>query len=149
MKITLLLSALCIAQAALAEAYSLHISNNDASKDFTFEFDDDRICYCLKDTQTAKIDGRNGGDVKLFSSNNCKGDYTSGSGKVTYGAQWVNSVSFGKSGIASRGPGKSCKCGRKIGMNGLDQLELKQYLETSQPLTHLITEYTTTGELRM
>ncbi|KAG0025746.1 hypothetical protein BGZ82_009850 [Podila clonocystis] len=110
MKVTLLLSALCIAQVALAETwYSIHLNNNDGSKATTLDFQDDRVCYCLSQTQTAKIDGTKGGDVKLFSSDNCTGNYSNGSGKVTSNAQWVNSVSFGRSGIPSLGPGRNCK----------------------------------------
>ncbi|KAF9921002.1 hypothetical protein FBU30_009024 [Linnemannia zychae] len=108
-KLTLLLSTLCTAQIALAQSHSIHLYNNDNSKDISLKLTDQRICYCISQTQTARIDGTNGGDVKLFSSSDCTGSYTGGSGKVTTGAQWVNSVSFGKSGIPSVGPGRICK----------------------------------------
>ncbi|KAG0009308.1 hypothetical protein BGZ82_004104, partial [Podila clonocystis] len=60
----------------------------------------ERICFCLSKTQTAIINGQLGGDVKLFSTSDCTGNYANG-GKITNNAQWVNSVSFGKSGISS------------------------------------------------
>ncbi|KAG0086443.1 hypothetical protein BGZ93_000116 [Podila epicladia] len=111
MKVILLLSTLCIAQVAVAQTwYSIHLYNNDGSKDTTLDFQDDRVCYCLSETQTAKIDGTKGGDVKLFSSDDCTGKYSNGSDKMTTNAQWVNSVSFGRSGIPSLGPGRNCKC---------------------------------------
>ncbi|KAG0079589.1 hypothetical protein BGZ92_000967, partial [Podila epicladia] len=110
MKVILLLSTLCIAQVAVAQTwYSIHLYNNDGSKDTTLDFQDDRVCYCLSETQTAKIDGTKGGDVKLFSSDDCTGKYSNGSDKMTTNAQWVNSVSFGRSGIPSLGPGRNCK----------------------------------------
>ncbi|KAF9974631.1 hypothetical protein BGZ73_001894 [Actinomortierella ambigua] len=64
--------------------------------------DQDRQCFCLKNTQTNIIKGINGGDIKLFWSSNCKGDYNIlGSNSQISGAQWVNSVSLGASGKPS------------------------------------------------
>ncbi|KAG0217303.1 hypothetical protein BGX33_010949 [Mortierella sp. NVP41] len=64
-----------------------------------------RACYCLKNTQTAKIYNRDGGDVKLFSTTDCTGNFSKLSeGKTQSNAQWVNSMSFGASGIPSRDP---------------------------------------------
>ncbi|KAF9164813.1 hypothetical protein DFQ26_000993 [Actinomortierella ambigua] len=61
--------------------------------------DQDRQCFCLSKTQTNTIKGVNGGDIKLFWSNDCKGNYKAiGPNEQISGAQWVNSVSFGASG---------------------------------------------------
>ncbi|KAF9130496.1 hypothetical protein BG015_003993 [Linnemannia schmuckeri] len=105
----LLLAVLSYAQVTLAD-YSLWIENNDFSRFKTLSVPDGkRYCFCLANTQTAYIDGRGAGDVKLFWKSDCTGDYDIGSNKVTSNAQWVNSVSFGRSGISSTwGRGKSC-----------------------------------------
>ncbi|KAF9912379.1 hypothetical protein EC991_011071 [Linnemannia zychae] len=44
-----------------------------------------------------------GSDVKLFSTTDCTGNYATVKDDV-YNAQWVNSISYGKSGIPSEGP---------------------------------------------
>ncbi|KAG0012819.1 hypothetical protein BGZ81_001358, partial [Podila clonocystis] len=70
----------------------------------------ERVCYRLSQTLTPTINGDIAGDVKLFSTSDCTGNYANGSGKTTNNAQWVNSVSFGKSGIPSNwSGGKSSK----------------------------------------
>lgn len=98
-----------LAAGALAAPFVM-IVNNDGSKwKFLDVPDGKRYCFCLKDTQTARIRGENGGDVKLFSTSDCTGNYANGN-KVTDNAQWVNSVSLGASGISSTwGAGRSCK----------------------------------------
>ncbi|KAF9921621.1 hypothetical protein FBU30_008305 [Linnemannia zychae] len=97
----------CIAQ----NWYWIFIFNNDGSKNTAlYSHLDNRVCYCLVDTQTAKIDGRPGGTVKLFSTSDCTGNWSSGSGKITYNAQWVNSVSIGVADKPSNWDGgKTCK----------------------------------------
>ncbi|KAF9281309.1 hypothetical protein BGZ74_002414, partial [Mortierella antarctica] len=61
-------------------------------------------------TQTAMIDATFGGNVKLFSASDCTGNRADGSGKVTYNAQWFNSVSIGVSNKPSNwNGGKTCK----------------------------------------
>ncbi|KAF9921323.1 hypothetical protein FBU30_008690 [Linnemannia zychae] len=76
--------------------------NNDGSKSPGIEISNSqRVCVCFRDTQTTQIDGTLGGDVKLFSTADSTGNYASGSEKVTCNTQWVNSVSFGASGIPS------------------------------------------------
>ncbi|KAG0293395.1 hypothetical protein BGZ96_002863 [Linnemannia gamsii] len=99
-----------LATGALAADYFALISNNDGAKwTFLDVPSGSRYCFCLKDTQTARIDGGNGGDVKLFSTTDCTGNYANGK-KVTDNAQWVNSISLGASGKKSTwGAGKSCK----------------------------------------
>ncbi|KAG0032360.1 hypothetical protein BGZ81_011049 [Podila clonocystis] len=111
-KFILLWTALCLAQVALASPdYYIKIFNNDDSKSKLLEvMNGSRLCYCISQTQTARIDGRfAGGDVKLFSTSDCTGNWANGSGKITNNAQWVNSVSFGKSGISSSWGDRRCK----------------------------------------
>ncbi|KAF9934522.1 hypothetical protein FBU30_001663 [Linnemannia zychae] len=100
-KILLLLSTLIAVQAANVETY-IYLKNNDGSRETYFNTPGGaRYCYCISQTQTAQINGIEGGDVKLFSTSDCTGNYANGSGKITYNAQWINSVSFGVSGIPS------------------------------------------------
>jgi hypothetical protein len=62
-----------------------------------------RVCFCLKNTQTNKIKNEDCGDVKLFSTADCEGNFVKlGIGKTQSNSQWVNSVSFGDSGIPSK-----------------------------------------------
>ncbi|KAF9923951.1 cytochrome c1 [Linnemannia zychae] len=93
-KSALLLSVLCLSKVVFG--YSIDLQNNDGSLKTGFSLNNDqRGCACLSKTQTAQIMGQDGGDVKLFSTSDCTGNYANGSGKTTYNAQWVNSVSFG------------------------------------------------------
>ncbi|KAG0016520.1 hypothetical protein BGZ82_001029 [Podila clonocystis] len=103
--IIVLLSAVC-AQVAFADNYCIGLWNNGGAKFNSLCHDTaSRVCYCLSNTQTATIAGFPGGDIKLFASSNCKGSYQSiGSESKVNNAQWVNSVSFGRSGISSSGP---------------------------------------------
>ncbi|KAK3836511.1 MAG: hypothetical protein JOS17DRAFT_734393 [Linnemannia elongata] len=109
LKSVILLAALCYAQVTLA-VYQIWIENNDNSKHRYLSVPEgSRWCYCLSKTQTAIIDDNGGGNVKLFSSSDCTGNFASGTKKTTYNSQWVNSVSFGEDGISSTwGGGKSC-----------------------------------------
>jgi hypothetical protein len=97
-----------LAAGALAAPFIL-ISNNGATKlKFFYVPDGERYCICLSKTQTARIDGVYGVNVKLFSTSDCTGNYANGK-TITDNAQWVNSVSFGASGIPSTWDGgKSC-----------------------------------------
>ncbi|KAF9303799.1 hypothetical protein BGZ74_002991 [Mortierella antarctica] len=110
-KSLLILSALVLAQLALAQNnWYVTVKNNDGSKvRHLAAARGYRFCYCLSQTQTSTIDGTIGGNVKLFSRSDCTGNYADGSGKVTKNAQWVNSVSFGVSGMESEyGGGDQC-----------------------------------------
>ncbi|KAG0090810.1 hypothetical protein BGZ93_010601 [Podila epicladia] len=110
-KSLLVLSALVFAQLTLAQNnWYVTIKNNDGSKfRHLAAARNYRFCYCLSKTQTATIDGTIGGNVKLFSKSDCTGSFSDGSGKVTKNAQWVNSVSFGVSGMESEyGGGDQC-----------------------------------------
>ncbi|KAG0092918.1 hypothetical protein BGZ93_000464 [Podila epicladia] len=103
--IIVLLSAIC-AQVAFADNYCIGVWNNGGSLFKSLcHSTTQRVCYCLRNTQTATIEGFPGGDIKLFGSSDCKGTYhTIGSEESISNAQWVNSVSFGRSGISSSGP---------------------------------------------
>ncbi|KAG0046671.1 hypothetical protein BGZ83_008124 [Gryganskiella cystojenkinii] len=91
-----------VAGSASAYGYELVVKNN-AGVGKTFSLvPGDRYCYCLRNTQTNTITGKNGGDIKLFSKSDCTGNFaTLGSNSQQNNAQWVNSVSFGESGIPS------------------------------------------------
>jgi len=88
--------------------YGVQIANNGGSKKLTLTTPaGTRPCICLASTQTATIKGVNGGDIKVFSTVDCTGNFqTIGSNSAISNAQWVNSISFGASG-SSTGPG-SC-----------------------------------------
>ncbi|OAQ27684.1 hypothetical protein K457DRAFT_21018 [Linnemannia elongata AG-77] len=104
--IFLLLSTLC-AQLALASSGLARIYNNDGSLTRVLVAgSQQRVCYCLKNTQTGTIqafDGEN--HIRLFTSNDCTGSFgvLEDSGKIN-NAQWVNSLSLGWPGIPSEGP---------------------------------------------
>ncbi|KAK3841518.1 MAG: hypothetical protein J3R72DRAFT_475467 [Linnemannia gamsii] len=98
LKLIVLLVALC-ASVVFADSHVVYLENNSGGRT-SIEvpyYGGERWCYCLSQTQTNKIDGRSANDVKLFSSSDCTGNYASGTAKITYNAQWVNSVSFGAS----------------------------------------------------
>lgn len=101
----LLLSAALCASMVVAE-YAVQIANNNGSKKLKLKAPSGtRPCICLASTQTATIKGINGGDIKVFSTADCTGNYqVIGSNKGISNAQWVNSISFGASG-SSTGPG--------------------------------------------
>ncbi|KAF9895733.1 hypothetical protein BX616_008943 [Lobosporangium transversale] len=82
------------------------IENNAAKYYSTAALQDlERKCICVKNTQTAAIRGVNGGTIRLFKSNDCTGTYqTLGSNSYLKNTYWVNSYSFGASGMASSGP---------------------------------------------
>ncbi|KAG0226901.1 hypothetical protein BGW42_003304 [Actinomortierella wolfii] len=64
-----------------------------------------RACFCLKNTQTKSLRGKGAGNVKLFWSSDCTGNYNvMGSNGFVDNAFWVNSISIGRSGIASEPP---------------------------------------------
>ncbi|KAG0265848.1 hypothetical protein BGZ95_003200 [Linnemannia exigua] len=107
-KSILLLATLACSSVAFA-SHVISVKNNDGSKSQAFEIPDNtRYCLCVSGTQTAQIDGRNGGQVRLFGKSDCTGNFVDGA-KVTGSAQWVNSISFGRSGIPSQDWGVTCK----------------------------------------
>ncbi|KAG0025371.1 hypothetical protein BGZ81_007208 [Podila clonocystis] len=85
--------------------YFLHLKNSAGKEQTLVARWGTRQCVCLKNTQTASIRGQSGGVIKLFSTNDCTGNYqTLGSDKTANNAQWVNSASWGKGGISSSNP---------------------------------------------
>ncbi|KAF9216975.1 hypothetical protein BGZ59_007120 [Podila verticillata] len=108
-KTLVLLSALCASALATAPYY-IDIYNNDSSKYFHFAtYDEERVCWCVKNTQTGSITGVNGGNIKLFSSTDCTGNYqTIGSNTKQSNTQRVNSFSFGPASIPSLDPQGYC-----------------------------------------
>ena len=99
-----LLSALCIQVVFAGIGHTVELTNNSGRKTALGVPSTERWCFCLSNTQTASIQGINGGTIKLFSGSDCTGNFaTLGSNKKASNAQWVNSISFGVSG-SSRGP---------------------------------------------
>ncbi|KAG0049017.1 hypothetical protein BGZ83_006134 [Gryganskiella cystojenkinii] len=105
-KTTLLILAVC---AASASAYEVVVKNNQGWASTFPVASGDRWCFCVKNTQTASIKGNGGGDIKLFSKDDCTGNFVQlGSNSQQNNAQWVNSFSMGASGIPSGGPNGIC-----------------------------------------
>ncbi|KAG0332613.1 hypothetical protein BG004_001167 [Podila humilis] len=89
-----------------AEAnHFISIKNNAGREQTLVTRDGTRQCVCLVNTQTYSLTSNNGGVVRVFSSNDCTGSYsTIGSNFQLRPAYHVNSVSWGKGGISSTGP---------------------------------------------
>ncbi|KAG0046280.1 hypothetical protein BGZ83_008538 [Gryganskiella cystojenkinii] len=105
--LALLSSAVLASVSYAAATYTILVQNNGLVKgQYLFEYGvNTRICWCLKNTQTAAITGINGGNIKVFSTSDCTGNFaTISPNGVLNNAQWVNSVSFGASGVSSTGP---------------------------------------------
>ncbi|KAK3830132.1 MAG: hypothetical protein JOS17DRAFT_197830 [Linnemannia elongata] len=83
--------------------YYVAIWNNALKNTELMVTRDRRRCVCLKNTQTYRIMNFSQSDVKLFRSTDCTGNYDTVEGDI-YDAQWVNSMSWGKSGIPSEDP---------------------------------------------
>ncbi|KAF9096609.1 hypothetical protein BGX29_008517 [Mortierella sp. GBA35] len=101
---------LALSSSAFASYYA-DIRNNDGSKAFRFTVvaPSSRACWCVRNTQTGSIKGVNGGNIKLFSSSDCTGNYqTIESNGIAKNTQWVNSFSMGASGVPSDGPDGHC-----------------------------------------
>ncbi|KAF9178346.1 hypothetical protein BGZ51_004753 [Haplosporangium sp. Z 767] len=99
----LLLLGLCTI-GAFAQTWSFSCTNNRGTT-VNNPVIGKRVCICLKTSQTAKLKNTNGGDMKLFSTTDCTGNYVQlAKGKTQNNAQWVNSASVGQSGIPSAGP---------------------------------------------
>ncbi|KAF8952609.1 hypothetical protein BGZ52_005065, partial [Haplosporangium bisporale] len=104
-----MLSAL-YAGALAGSPYFVDIKKNAGTEDFRFNIVYEiRDCICLNNTQAGSITGVNGGLIKLFSSSDCSGKYkTLGSNSQASNAHWVNSFSFGASGVPTSGPDDYC-----------------------------------------
>lgn len=105
LKSTILLSAL-VTIGAFAQTWSFDVTNNAGKTVSSGPISNyKRFCLCLKTTQTAKIKNTHGGVMKMFSTDNCKGNFATLSlGSTRTNSQWVNSVSVGIDGIPSFGP---------------------------------------------
>ena len=92
-----------LATGALAQGdYHMDVWNSAGQRLRFYDYKGHRSCFCLKNTQTAKIKNVDVGDVKLFSTNDCTGNYaTIAKGSTQANTQWVNSFSFGDSGKPS------------------------------------------------
>ncbi|KAG0090857.1 hypothetical protein BGZ93_009113 [Podila epicladia] len=98
-----LLTTLFTSAAFATDYYYVAIFNNAGKSEELQVPRTRRYCVCLKNTQTARIMNYSGSDVKLFSSSDCTGKYTTVADNAN-NAQWVNSMSYGRSGISSEGP---------------------------------------------
>ncbi|KAG0344454.1 hypothetical protein BG004_004475 [Podila humilis] len=64
-----------------------------------------RICLCVDDrVRPAKIKNSNGGQVRLFSTTNCTGNFASLPAGQSVNAAWVKSISIGEGGIPAYPP---------------------------------------------
>ncbi|KAG0335528.1 hypothetical protein BG000_007452 [Podila horticola] len=99
-----------LATSALAQGdYHMDVYNNAGQKLRFYDYTGHRSCFCLKNTQTAKIHNVDVADAKLFSTNDCTGNFASlAKGSTQSNAQWVNSFSFGDSGRPSEVADATC-----------------------------------------
>ncbi|KAF8928235.1 hypothetical protein BGZ47_001753 [Haplosporangium gracile] len=96
------LFAICALNGTLALGDRQFEVNNNAGKTVSAPVASGRHCVCL---QTAKIKHTNGGVMKLFSTDDCTGNYAVLLKGTTRGnVQWVSSASVGKNGIPFAGP---------------------------------------------
>ncbi|KAF9966947.1 hypothetical protein BGZ70_000636, partial [Mortierella alpina] len=100
-KAILLLTTLFTSAALATDYYYVAIFNNAGKSEELHVPRTKRYCVCLRNTQTARINNFSGSDVKLFSSSDCTGNYATVA-KNAYNAQWVNSMSYGRSGVPSQ-----------------------------------------------
>ncbi|KAG0379749.1 hypothetical protein BGX24_011861 [Mortierella sp. AD032] len=99
----LLLALSSTAYAGATYAWAM-ISNTGGSMDHVFQVPvDQRKCFCVKNVQTATIYSDSESNTRVFSSSDCTGNFQA-LGEGISNAQWVNSISLGKSGIRSSGP---------------------------------------------
>ncbi|OAQ22367.1 hypothetical protein K457DRAFT_143477 [Linnemannia elongata AG-77] len=104
-KTILLLSGL-VTIGAFAQTWSFDVTNNAGKTASSGPIEGyERFCLCLKTTQTSKIHNTHGGVMKLFSTDDCTGNFVSlPLGSTRSNSQWVNSASVGVDGIPSFGP---------------------------------------------
>ncbi|KAF9273044.1 hypothetical protein BGZ68_001876 [Mortierella alpina] len=101
----IVLLSFCVIVALAQNTYYLSIYSNTGARKGFYIYEGYRKCACLKNTQTNKIENEDGGDVKLFSTSDCTGNYVQmKNGATQSNAQWVNSMSYGSSGMSSDGP---------------------------------------------
>lgn len=99
-----------LATSALAQGdYHMDVYNSKGQRLRFYDYKGHRSCFCLKNTQTTKIHNVDVGDAKLFSTNDCTGNFASlAKGKTRTNTEWVNSFSFGDSGRPSQVADKTC-----------------------------------------
>ncbi|KAK5797251.1 hypothetical protein F5H01DRAFT_358962 [Linnemannia elongata] len=108
LKTLVVLLTLCAMMSFAQAFYKVEFWNYKGTSAILAHFDGKRECFCVKNTQTARIYNRDGGDVKLFSTSDCTGNFVRLDITETQkNTEWVNSFSMGKANIASIGP-KSC-----------------------------------------
>ncbi|KAI1297107.1 hypothetical protein EDD11_007231 [Mortierella claussenii] len=96
------LMAILVASVVAEGDYHMDIYNNQGKRLRFYDYNGHRSCFCLKNTQTAKVANVDVGDAKLFSTTDCTGNFVQlAKGKTQSNAQWVNSFSFGDSGKSS------------------------------------------------
>lgn len=106
---SLALLALLAASALAVGDYHMNVFNNAGKKISFYDYKGHRTCLCVKNIQTAKIFNVDVGDAKLFSTQDCTGNFVALSkGKTQSNAQWVNSFSFGDSGRPSQVADPTC-----------------------------------------
>lgn len=94
-----LLSLIAYAQACYSE---FNYRTSAGTMHYISNYSCNRVCHCVKNVNTHKVYPWHEGVTKLFSTTDCTGNYQTITGMVE-NAEWVNSVSFGPSGI-SQGP---------------------------------------------
>ncbi|KAG0317132.1 hypothetical protein BG000_004638, partial [Podila horticola] len=94
-KAIILLLALCASTLA-AGLYNVEVRNNAGTEKYKFTiYSKQRACWCLKNTQAGSITGVQGGNIKMFSTTDCSGNYrTLGNSSKASSTQWVNSLSY-------------------------------------------------------
>ncbi|KAG0061943.1 hypothetical protein BGZ89_011052 [Linnemannia elongata] len=99
-----------LAASALAQGnYHMDVYNSANQKIRFYDYYGHRTCLCVKNIQTAKIRNVDVGDAKLFSTEDCTGNFVQlDKGVTRSNAQWVNSFSFGDSGKPSQIADASC-----------------------------------------
>ncbi|ORX46494.1 hypothetical protein DM01DRAFT_1339496 [Hesseltinella vesiculosa] len=81
--------------------YWLDVRDDKMPQHYEFYTKDVRKCICLRTKRSDRIDNLGGGDVKVFSSSDCTGNYASiKEGGEIKNARWVNSASFGPKGTS-------------------------------------------------
>ncbi|KAG0341942.1 hypothetical protein BG000_007492 [Podila horticola] len=90
--------------------YQIIITDHKMIQPITHGSNDFRQCYCLSNTLSATIYGKNGGLIQAYSSKNCSGGFQviDSNGELS-NAQWVNSISFGPGGVKTLKPGNCPK----------------------------------------
>ncbi|KAF9090360.1 hypothetical protein BGX27_002284, partial [Mortierella sp. AM989] len=93
-KATVLMLTFCVSVAFAGPFFHrVNIQNNAGTKLYQFRaLSSERLCECVKNTQTGSIQGLAGGDIKLFQSSDCTGNFQKlGSNSKLVNTQWGES----------------------------------------------------------